>query len=132
MIVWTIILTLVMMNTFWLKLREMTQFAFLYLPAFEWILLIFFAAWITWEENNAKRAFTSLRRMLHLELLKTANFLSEKTTAAAESGNSLFGHCASVVMCLLWTVYLKQKHIKVFWVSLMDHRNNLSSNSSRF
>ena len=50
------------------------------------------------------------------------DFLSGKTTAAAESSNLLFGHYNRVVICLYMDNPLKQKHIKVFRVSLMDHR----------
>ena len=70
MIVWTIILTLLLRSSVCLKLKKTAANVF-YCPVLTGVLPIYLATWIPWEENNLKRAFTTLNIMLPWELLQT-------------------------------------------------------------
>lgn len=74
-----------------------------------------------WKKTMQKRAFTLLRRMLHVELLKTLPSFQWKDHLLQLSP----AICSLELWCGYMVVHghpLKQKHIKVSRVSLMDHR----------
>lgn len=78
MIVWTITLTLLLRNSFCLKLRD-TAVNVLYFPVLTGVLPVYLATGITWEENNGRAHSPHLTSCYPESYCETTKFLFGKT-----------------------------------------------------